>query len=349
MKITILSRSASIPSTRRLVEAARARGHQVRVLNPGRVEMHLDGSSASLYYKRKKLPPCDVVIPRIAQSINSYGLAVVNQFEIRGMPLMNTAQAIAQSRNKMRSLQLLSANGIDIPATVMARDAADLKAMVGLVGGVPVLVKLLQGQEKHGVMVCESLQSLEAALEAVLGLGHNLVVQQYVQKSGHDVRVLVVGGRAVAAVERRPRVGRLSHTLIKGARLEGDRADGGLPSDGGADGEAGRARGGGGGSAGREGAAQGLRGEQLSGSSRDGGRHGDGPRHADHRARGGAGRGGSPGRAAGARGRGGTRERACGSEGRASSEGRRAARPEGVFRERMKRKGSLCVGRVAIR
>ncbi|HYI00721.1 RimK family alpha-L-glutamate ligase [Hyalangium sp.] len=221
MKITILSRSASIPSTRRLVEAARARAHQVRVLNPGRVEMHLDGISANLYYKRKKMPPCDVVIPRIAQSINSYGLAVVNQFGIRGMPLMNTAQAIAQSRNKMRSLQLLSANGIDIPATVMARDAADLKAMVGLVGGVPVLVKLLQGQEKHGVMVCESLQSLEAALEAVLGLGHNLVVQKYVKNTGQDVRVLVVGGRAVAAVQRRPRVGRLSHTLIKGARLEG--------------------------------------------------------------------------------------------------------------------------------
>jgi ribosomal protein S6--L-glutamate ligase len=183
--------------------------------------MHLTGSSADLYYKRKRLPPCDVVIPRIAQSINSYGLAVVNQFGILGVPLMNGAQAIAQSRNKMRSLQLLSANGIDIPATVMVRDAADLKKMVELVGGVPVLVKLLQGQDKHGVMVCESLQSLGAALEAVLGLGHNLVVQKYVKSTGQDVRVLVVGGRAVAAVRRRPRVGRLSHTLIKGARLEG--------------------------------------------------------------------------------------------------------------------------------
>jgi ribosomal protein S6--L-glutamate ligase len=221
MKITILSRSASIPSTRRLAEAGRARGHQVRVLNPGRVEIHLDGGQPSLYYKRKVLALGDLVIPRIAQSINSYGLAVVNQFGMCGVPLMNTAQAIAQSRNKMRSLQLLSANGIDIPATVMAREAADLKEMVGLVGGVPVLVKLLQGQEKHGVMVCESLQSLEAALEAVLGLGHNLVVQQYVKSTGQDVRVLVVGGRAVAAVWRRPKVGRLSRTLIKGARLEG--------------------------------------------------------------------------------------------------------------------------------
>jgi ribosomal protein S6--L-glutamate ligase len=220
MKITILSRTASIPSTKRLVEAARARGHQVRVLNPVQVEMHLDGHSANLYYQRKKLPPCDVVIPRIAQSINNYGLAVVSQYGMRGVRLLNTAQAIAQSRNKMRSLQLLSAHGIDIPATVMARDATALKEMVGLVGGVPVLVKLLQGQEKHGVMVCESLQSLEAALEAILGLGHNLVMQEYVKKTGQDVRVLVVGGEAVAAVRRRPRVGRLSHTLNQGARLE---------------------------------------------------------------------------------------------------------------------------------
>lgn len=220
MKITILSRSASISSTKRLVEAGRARGHQVRVLNPVRVEMHLDGQRATLYYRRRKLSLCDVVIPRIAQSINNYGLAVVNQFAMCGVPLVNTARAIAESRNKLRSLQLLSAHGIDIPATVMARDAADLKAMVGLVGGVPVLVKLLQGQEKHGVMVCESLQSLEAALEAILGLGHNLVVQQYVQNTGQDVRVLVVGGRAVAAVRRRPRFGRLSYTLNRGARLE---------------------------------------------------------------------------------------------------------------------------------
>ncbi len=220
MKITILSRSASIPSTRRLVEAARERGHSVRVLNPVNVEMHLDGRAANLYYHRKKLAPTDVVIPRIAQSINNYGLAVVNQFAMQGVPLMNSAQAIAASRNKMRSLQSLSANGIDIPATVMAQNAADLKEMVALVGGIPVLVKLLQGQEKNGVMVCETLQSLEATLEAMLALGLNLIVQQYVKKTGLDVRVFVVGGKAVAAVRRRPRVGRLSHTLNLGARLE---------------------------------------------------------------------------------------------------------------------------------
>lgn len=220
MKITVLSRSASIPSTRRLVEAGRARGHRVRVLNPTRVEMHLDGKSANLYYRRAKLAPGDVVVPRIAQSINTYGLAVLNQFQLRGVLPLNASTAIAASRNKMRALQLLSASGIDIPATVMAREAADLKAMVNLVGGVPVLVKLLAGQERRGVMICESLQSLEAALEAILGLGHNIIVQEYVKASGMDVRVFVVGGEAVAAVRRRPRPGKLSQTLNRGARLE---------------------------------------------------------------------------------------------------------------------------------
>jgi ribosomal protein S6--L-glutamate ligase len=220
VKIIVLSRSGSIPSTKRLIEAAHARGHKIRVLNPVNVEMHLDGRSATLYYHRKKLHPCDVVIPRIAQSVSTYGLAVVNQFGLRGVPVLNSAQAIAQSRNRMRSLQLLSAAGIDIPATVMARHAADLKEMVSLVGGVPVLVKVLQGGDRHGVMVCESLQSLEAALEAMLGLGHDLMVQQYVRQTGQDVRVLVVGGEAVAAVRRRPRIGKLSRTLIRGARLE---------------------------------------------------------------------------------------------------------------------------------
>jgi ribosomal protein S6--L-glutamate ligase len=220
MRVIILSRSVSIPSTRRMVEAARARGHQVRVLDPVKVEMHLDGRSAHVYYRRKPLTACDVVIPRIAESVSNYGLSVVNQFAMRGVPIMNSAQAIAQARNKMRALQLLSSNGIDIPATVMARDARDLKAMVGLVGGVPVLVKLLQGQERHGWMLCESLQSLEAALEAILGLGHNIIVQQYVPKTGHDVRVFVVGGRAVAAVRRRIRAGKMARTLIRGARLD---------------------------------------------------------------------------------------------------------------------------------
>jgi ribosomal protein S6--L-glutamate ligase len=220
VRLTVLSRSITVPSTARLVAAARARGHSVRVLDPVQVEMHLDGARGHLLYRRKRLVPPDVVLPRIAQSISSYGLAVVNQYGMLGVPVMNTATAIAHARNKMRCLQLLSAHGISVPATVMARSAGDLKAMVRLVGGVPVLVKLLGGPDERGVMVCETLNSLEAALEAILGLGHNLLVQEYVRKAGRDVRVLVVGGKALAAVRRRPRMNRLAQTLNRGARFE---------------------------------------------------------------------------------------------------------------------------------
>jgi ribosomal protein S6--L-glutamate ligase len=192
----------------------------VRVLAPTDVDVHLDGKISRLLHAQKRMRVPDVVIPRIAVSIASYGLTVLEQFAMRGAVVMNTARAIGQSRNPARCLQLLSGNGLDIPATVMARNVTSLKAMVHLLGGVPVLVKLLQGTERRGLMVCESEQSLEAALEAVLGLGHNIVLQEYVRKASRDLRVFVVGGRALAAVARTARPGRLSKSLSRHGRLE---------------------------------------------------------------------------------------------------------------------------------
>ncbi|HEY0839104.1 MAG TPA: RimK family alpha-L-glutamate ligase [Vulgatibacter sp.] len=221
MRLVILSRSDKIYSTRRLVEAARERGIPTRVLNPMDCEMHLDGRSAHLYYRGKPLRPADAIIPRIAQSIAPYGLAVLNHLALSGAVLVNGADAISASRNKMRSLQLLTGHGIDVPPTVMARDPRSIKEMVPLVGGVPVLIKLLQGGERQGVMICETMPSLEAALEAILGLGQNLVVQQYVRGAGDmDLRAVVVGGEVRCAVRRIPRPGRLRRTLSKGARFE---------------------------------------------------------------------------------------------------------------------------------
>jgi len=220
MHVTILSRKAGIYTTRRLAQAARLRGSRVRVLDPLRVEMHLDQPPGA-FYQRRRLPRTDVVIPRIAPSVQAYGLAVVNHFAMMGVPVLNDANGIAASRNKMRSLQLLAARGVPVPPTVMASNASDLKAMVELVGGVPVLIKLITPSERPGVMVCETLQSMEAALEAVLSMGHNLLVQRYVRrKRERDLRALVVGERAVAWVERRPQPGRLLHTLARGAKLK---------------------------------------------------------------------------------------------------------------------------------
>jgi ribosomal protein S6--L-glutamate ligase len=219
--VTVLSRSAAIYTTRRLVEAARGRGHRVRVLDPVGVEMSLGAGPPALFYQRRRFPRTDVVIPRIALSINPYGLAVVNQLQLLGVPVLNQAAGISASRNKMRCLQLLAGRGIGVPLTVMASDASGLREMVKDVGGLPVLVKLLSQSEKTGLMICETLQSLEAALEAILGLGQNIVVQQYVKGGrGRDLRAFVVGGKVVAALRRRPRVGRFARTLARGARFE---------------------------------------------------------------------------------------------------------------------------------
>jgi len=221
MHLTVLSRSSGIYTTRRLVEAARERGHRVRVVDPLQVEMELGGEAPALYHRRRPFPRTDVVIPRIALAANQYGLAVVNQLQIMGVAVVNSARAISTSRNKMRVLQLLSASGVRVPRTVMAAEPSGLKEMARLVGGLPVLVKLLLANEKTGVMVCESRASLESALEAILGLGQNIVVQQYLRDpKGRDLRVLVVGGRVVAVLRRRPRVGRLARTLKQGARFE---------------------------------------------------------------------------------------------------------------------------------
>ncbi len=221
MHVTILSRSSEIYTTRRLVEAARARGATVRVIDPLELEMGLGEEAPRVYWRGRRLPRTDVVIPRIGLSVHQYGLAVVNQLELMGVPALNGAYGIAASRNKMRSLQMLSAGGVPVPRTVMASDPSGLKEMVRLVGGVPVLVKLLSTGGKTGVMICESLQSLEAALEAILGLGQNIVVQQYLKGAkGRDLRVLVVGGEVVAAMRRSAPPGRFSRSLRRGARFE---------------------------------------------------------------------------------------------------------------------------------
>jgi ribosomal protein S6--L-glutamate ligase len=219
--LTILSRSTSIFTTRRLCEAARERGLGVRVVDPLDVEMGLGPGGSVVYWRGKRFPRTDVVLPRIGRSIHQYGLAVVNQLELLGLPVLNGSWGIAASRNKMRSLQFLAAEGVPIPKTVMASNPSGLKEMVRLVGGTPVMVKLLASNGRSGVMICESLQSLEAALEAILGLGQNIVVQQYLRgRRARDLRAIVVGGEVLAAMRRNVPVGRLAKDLRRGARFE---------------------------------------------------------------------------------------------------------------------------------
>jgi ribosomal protein S6--L-glutamate ligase len=201
MKLTILSRGSKVPSTARLAAEARALGHKVKVINPVHVELLLEHDARGIFHGKKKLAVPDVVIPRLAGSIAAYGLAVVDQLSMGGAAVMNDARAIARSRNPMRCLQVLSANGIEIPPTRMVHDVRELDRLVKSVGGLPLLVKILRGNERHGTIMSESLKSLKAALEAVLGLGQDLVLQKYVKGARH-LRIWVIGGKAVAAIDR---------------------------------------------------------------------------------------------------------------------------------------------------
>jgi len=200
MRLTLLSRSARVPSTARIAEEARARSHKVGIINPTKIELLFERAGQDLFSRGKRVIVGDVVIPRLAPSIATYGLAVVEQFAMRGAIPMNDARAIARSRNPMRFVQVLAANGIEIPPTRMVHEAKELERLAKSLGGYPLLVKILRGTERHGTMVAETRKSLQAALEAVLGLGHDLVLQQYL-RDGRGVRVWVLGGKALAALE----------------------------------------------------------------------------------------------------------------------------------------------------
>jgi len=220
VKILILSRRRSLFSTRRFVETARRMGHRPMVVDPLNCFLVCGPRNPSVYHKnsKKRLDDVDVVLPRIGASITEYGLAVVNHFEMLGIPVINGAQSIAQSRDKLRSLQLLARSGIDIPKTVMARAPAQIDRALQEVGGPPVVLKLVQGTQGIGVMLAETQSALEAILDTLWGLGQNILIQEFIPESrGRDIRALVVGGRVVASMRRIARVGEFRSNIHRGA------------------------------------------------------------------------------------------------------------------------------------
>jgi ribosomal protein S6--L-glutamate ligase len=189
------------------------------VLTPARLELALTRKKSRLSLERKTIHPPDVLIPRVAHSIAAWGLALVDQFELSGAKVMNSAKSIGQSQNGLRCLQLLSSKGVDIPATVVARATGNLAELVQRVGGMPVMVKLLKSHEHGAVLVCETMQSLESSLEAVLGLKQTLLLQEFVNTRQGDLSVFCVGGRAMAAARRNPKKRKLSAKVQLSAEL----------------------------------------------------------------------------------------------------------------------------------
>jgi ribosomal protein S6--L-glutamate ligase len=204
MRIAILSRNPKLYSTKRLREAAVARGHDAKVMNTLSFSIEVARGDPSLYFKSKKLPRFDAVIPRIGASITFFGTAVVRQFEQIGTFCINPSHAISVSRDKLRALQVLSRHRLGIPKTLFVRDTSEILPGIERLGGAPVVVKLLEGTQGIGVILADSTKIAEAVIETLSGPAQmNVLLQEFVKESkGRDVRAFVVGDRVVAAMRR---------------------------------------------------------------------------------------------------------------------------------------------------
>lgn len=203
MKLGVLSCSPNCYSTRRLCEAARQRGHEVKVLDTLRFAIDLERGQPDLFYRQKELPDFDAVLPRIGASISYFGTAVVRQFEQMDVFCANSSGGISNSRDKLRSLQILSRHHIGIPSTTFIRDKRDVLPAIERVGGAPVIIKLIEGTQGIGVLLAESIKSAEAIIELLQSQKQNVLVQKFVAESkGKDIRAFVVGDQVVAAMRR---------------------------------------------------------------------------------------------------------------------------------------------------
>ena len=221
MKIGILSRKAELYSTRRLVEAARERGHDVRVINPLRCYMNITSHHPAIHYKGEQLEGFDAIVPRIGASITFYGTAVVRQFEMMGVFCLNESVAISRSRDKLRSMQLLARRGIGLPVTGFAHSTKYTDDLIDLVGGSPLVVKMIEGTQGVGVVLAETKKAAQSVIQAFRSLKANILVQEFIKESsGRDIRCWVVGEKVVAAMLRQGPDGEFRSNLHRGGRAE---------------------------------------------------------------------------------------------------------------------------------
>lgn len=219
MKIGILSRNKHLYSTRRLVEAAEERGHDVRVIDPLRCYMSISARSPSIHFKGEKLEGFDAIIPRIGASVTFYGTAVVRQFEMMDVYCLNESVAITRARDKLRSMQILSRDGVGLPVTGFAHSPDDTTDLIGLVGQPPVIIKLLEGTQGKGVVMAETKKAAESVIDAFRNLDAYFLVQQFIKEAaGADIRCFVVGDQVVASMMRKAKDGEFRSNLHRGGK-----------------------------------------------------------------------------------------------------------------------------------
>ena len=218
MRFAMLARNPGLYSHVRLCEAARARGHSIDVVNTLHVHMNITSNHPVLRYNGRRLPIYDAVIPRIGASITHYGLAVLRQFEIQGVYPLNESVAIGRSRDKLRALQILAREGIGLPVTAFAHGPRKAEDVIKEVGGVPVVIKLVEGTQGVGVILAETEGSAKSIIEAFSAANVNIMVQEFIREAnGSDIRAFVIGGEVVAATKRIGRPGEFRANIHRGA------------------------------------------------------------------------------------------------------------------------------------
>lgn len=217
MKIAVLSANPDLYSTRRLVEAIRKRGHEALVIDHAKCFVMIEGGKPGIIYKGKHVEGVDAVIPRIGTSVTAFGCAVVRQFELMRTFTTIKSQAILRSRDKLRSMQVLAKSGVDIPKTVIAKNPSQVNELISLVGGPPVVIKLLEGTQGVGVVLAETIKAAKSTIEAFYGLRANFLIQEFVAESkGADIRAFVIGNKVVAAMKRQGAEGDFRSNLHRG-------------------------------------------------------------------------------------------------------------------------------------
>lgn len=217
MRIALLCRNPRLVSHQRLVEAARARGHEIDVIDHLRCYINITSNRPSVHYKGRTLSNYDAVIPRIGASVTFYGTAVLRQFEMMGVYPLNESVAITRSRDKLRSLQLLARKGIGLPVTVFAHKTSEPEEIIAAVGGAPVVIKLLEGTQGIGVVLGETQKAAESIIQAFGGVDTNILVQEFIAEAGgQDIRCFVIGDKVVASMLRKGREGDFRSNLHRG-------------------------------------------------------------------------------------------------------------------------------------
>ena len=220
MKIAVLSRDASLYSTRRLMEAGEKREHRMVIIDHMRCYMDITAYDPKVIYQGKPLADIDAIIPRIGATKTFYGTAVVRQFQMMGVFTANGADAISRSRDKLRCLQLLSKEGVGLPVTGFAHSTKDIEGVIELVGGAPLVIKLLEGTQGIGVVLAETYQAAKSVIEAFRGLDANILVQEFIKEAkGADLRCFVVGNRVVAAMKRQGAPGEFRSNVHRGGAV----------------------------------------------------------------------------------------------------------------------------------